>query len=454
MFVCETPSTSTMSGFSYNKWDNIELSDDESDLHPNIDKESWFRMKHRSRIEREENEDAEVKKIAELTKDDTARLNIIQKQLARIKAGEADDDAADDLEALDGEGAELSAVIAMRNKRVADIKERRSWNMENICSVKESKTIVNSHETKSLAASDFVPTGETEKRLEENKASKAAEDAAAPAAKATSSTTAAMSATAVVPKAKVEVAAGPLESHDVPGARENFSVMSYNDFVLKHEDLLEKYSVLTDMDQSKKCLFQNCDILLHEHAQNYMLLSCLEDEMNSKRARCDKVCRQSQILSHIQELGVSMKRDPRDVVLPLFARLEEKKHFEAFIEQVGEFKKRIYARAVDKRKEMDTERQMEEEEAAPLGPGGLNPFAVLRSLPQTLQDAFESQDMERLQQVLGEMDPKEAKKCMKKCVDSGLWVASDPSVLDGEEEEDDEDEKDEVAAQRNDEEID
>lgn len=53
--------------FDYSKWDNIEvrqsttllvsamhfiyldvrvqLSDDESDLHPNIDKESWFRMK-------------------------------------------------------------------------------------------------------------------------------------------------------------------------------------------------------------------------------------------------------------------------------------------------------------------------------------------------------------------------------------------------------------------------
>jgi cell division cycle protein 37 len=44
-------------GFDYSKWDNIELSDDEDDTHPNIDKESWFRMKHRSRVEREENED-------------------------------------------------------------------------------------------------------------------------------------------------------------------------------------------------------------------------------------------------------------------------------------------------------------------------------------------------------------------------------------------------------------
>ena len=33
---------STMSKpFDYSKWDNIELSDDEDDVHPNIDRESW-----------------------------------------------------------------------------------------------------------------------------------------------------------------------------------------------------------------------------------------------------------------------------------------------------------------------------------------------------------------------------------------------------------------------------
>jgi len=38
--------------FDYSKWDNIELSDDEEDCHPNIDKDSWFRWKHQARIER------------------------------------------------------------------------------------------------------------------------------------------------------------------------------------------------------------------------------------------------------------------------------------------------------------------------------------------------------------------------------------------------------------------
>ncbi len=54
-----------MSGFNYSKWDNIELSDDEDDVHPNIDKESWFRLKHRTRVEREEKEDKDKTRIKE-----------------------------------------------------------------------------------------------------------------------------------------------------------------------------------------------------------------------------------------------------------------------------------------------------------------------------------------------------------------------------------------------------
>lgn len=38
--------------FDYSKWDKIELSDDEEDVHPNIDKDSWFRWKHQARVER------------------------------------------------------------------------------------------------------------------------------------------------------------------------------------------------------------------------------------------------------------------------------------------------------------------------------------------------------------------------------------------------------------------
>jgi hypothetical protein len=60
---------------------------------------------------------------------------------------------------------------------------------------------------------------------------------------------------------------------------------------------------------------------------------------------------------------------------------------------------------------------------------------VLLGLPTALREAFESQDIERLQNVLASMDPIEAKQCMKRCVDSGLWVPKDSSIFENDEEE-------------------
>lgn len=48
---------------------------------------------------------------------------------------------------------------------------------------------------------------------------------------------------------------------------------------------------------------------------------CLEDEMNGKHERMKLVARQSQLLSSITELAVSLRRPPQDVVPALFLRL-------------------------------------------------------------------------------------------------------------------------------------
>ena len=90
----------TTFGEAYSKWDNIELSDDESDLHPNIDKDSWFRMKHRTRLEREEKEDKEIEAMNRSTADDEQRLKIINARIKAIQSGQLDPDEAsvDDIE--------------------------------------------------------------------------------------------------------------------------------------------------------------------------------------------------------------------------------------------------------------------------------------------------------------------------------------------------------------------
>ncbi len=465
-------------GFNYNKWDKIELSDDESDCHPNIDKDSWFRMKHRSRLEREQKEDVEVKDLERFITEHQGRLAIIRSRINALRSGKLDADAEfEDEEALVIEETDLSGQIDARKKRIAEVKERRAWNIDNICHVTEEKTEVNSNVSVSLKAEDFAPTGHTEKALEASQNKKIADASAAASADAvpdsvfttiasasasaaaaatsssaspsTSTPTASTTTPVAAAKAKTtstpksssssssSSAAGPKESIESTG-RQKFAVISYNDYVIKHEALLETYSEIRDLNDTQEFLFKHCDILLHEHAQSYMLLSCLEDEMNGKHIRMKLVCRQSQILSHITELGVSMRRDPRDVIIPFFRRIQEREYLTGFLQSVTDFTERIKARSIVKRKEMDAERRQEEREkegGVAIGPGGLDPYEVLASLPQALQDAFESQEISQLQAVLGAMDPVDAKRYMKMCVDSGLWVPADQSVFEEEEQE-------------------
>ena len=347
-----------------------------------------------------------------------------------------DEDAElEDMDALIGEADELETRISLRKKRIDEINERRSWNADNICQTKEEKTIVNAQASSSLRADDFIPTGATDKAFPRAAATSIDSNIV------TSTTTAASSVAPASKKSAPAVVAGPIEntggkSKGVTGSgsRDHHAIVSYNDFVLSHEAVLEEYSDINDMEATKDYLFKHCGVLLHEHAQSYMLLSSLEDEMNGKRERMKRVCRQSQILTHIQELATSMKRDPRDVVLPFFKRISEPEHLAGFKSSVDDFVERIVKRSVEKRQEMDAEGEYEENDQ--LGPGGLNPYEVLKSLPKTLRDAFESQDIGRLHKVLGEMEVGEAKRLMKQCVDSGLWVAKDNSIFgeDGESE--------------------
>lgn len=436
--------------FNYSKWDNIELSDDESDLHPNIDKESWFRLKHRTRLEREEKEDIEVREINGKNIEDEARVKMIQARLKGVQSGEVEDAEFVDTESLEIELQELQQLIEERKKRVADIQNRRMWNIDNICKVKEEKTMVNKATSVPLKADLADVDVHT--------------SATAQAVLTPAEVTSAPAKAAAGAKASTAVAAVPRGAEPAQTIqRERMSVISYNDYCIKHEALLEKYSEIQDLEATKDFLFKHCDVLLHEHAQSYILLSCLEDEMNGKHKRMKLVCRQSQILSHIHELGTSMRRDPRDVILPFFHRISEKEYLANFISAVNDFIVKIQKRAVEKHKEMDAAKEEEEdpeyevvgeEGAARLGPGGLDPLQVLKSLPKALRQAFESQDIARLQRVLSEMDPQEAKHCMKQCVDSGLWVAKDPTVFDEGQDGDDEDAEDELAEAKESEEID
>jgi len=146
-------------GFNYSKWDNIELSDDEDDVHPNIDKESWFRLKHRSRVEREEKEEKDKKKINEEMAKANLRVKEINKILSKASAADGDDsDSDDDLEDLDGLRSELKALQNANKDNQAKLdhyEKNKKWNVDNMCHVTEERTIVN----KKVSENKFSETG-------------------------------------------------------------------------------------------------------------------------------------------------------------------------------------------------------------------------------------------------------------------------------------------------------
>ena len=233
-----------------------------------------------------------------------------------IQSGEADEDAEfEDIDSLKEEAKELAQNIALRNKRIEEITERRKWNIDNICVTSEEKTMVNSKVTSSLTAADTDNMSISESTPSISKATtptlepyvKNVVDSSATITAAKTSTSGPSTTVTTVPPPPPSKGSEPAATV----SRERFSAIAYNDFAQKYEDILETYSEIGDMEATKEYLFKHCDILLHEHSQSYMLLSSLEDEMNGKKKRMKMVCRQSQILSHIQELGQSMRRyDP------------------------------------------------------------------------------------------------------------------------------------------------
>jgi len=450
--------------FNYSKWDHIELSDDEEDCHPNIEKESWFRMKHRARVEREEREEADRVRIAEKMAKNAARAREIRRALKNMgtdgDGDDSDDDALDDRPTLLAELGEIEANDASMRGELETFEKNKKWNVDNICKVMEEKTII----TSSAGTSDFdeksgyalpaaskTPSEEKEAGSEKGANAKAS---AKPAAK-----TAKISSKKSAPPSPVTgpTPVGPVAPKTPSADVDNSLVLDYHDFTVAHGDLMEEFMVLPSLESSRKFLVQHGGVMLQENASSYLLLASLEDEMNGHREKMRRTAHQSQILSNIVELSKTLKKHPGNVVGPFFKRMEEPEHHSAFLEGVEGFIKNIIKRAVVKRQEMDDEearrvaalrertsgggggdrthlvrtdegdetvREVDLADLPPeerLGPGGLDPVEVFENLPKIMQEAFESRDVNELKKAVASMDPGEAEKHMKKCVAAGLW---------------------------------
>jgi cell division cycle protein 37 len=382
------------------------------------------------------------------------RIKMLERDLKKIHKRTADDsdsdddDDLDDAEAIKIEMEELRSQNVQRQATLDEYEKNKKWNVDNMFEVKDERTMVN----KDAAKANFTSTGHAQSTVSGEQAKKEFEKVRQEAEKkekdATNSTkkTASVSAkkTAAGPaKPPPTTMAGvaPKKSNTDPAEVDSDPefLYTYHEFTEKYSDLCEKFMFLGSFEQSKDFVLKHGTILLQEHAANYLLLATLEDEMNGKHDEMKQRAKQSQIVTNIAELAQSWQTHPGNAILPFFNRLEQREFLEGFLAGVNVFIEKIEKRAVVKRKEIDAAREEEEQHGSTvkkegvdlseipieerLGPGGLDPLEVIESLPQSMQDAFESRDTDNLRRALMEMDPKDAEYHMKRCVDSGLWNA-------------------------------
>jgi len=194
-----------------------------------------------------------------------------------------------------------------------------------------------------------------------------------------------------------------------------------------NKEKINKYAGLKDDIKADGFLMANPQ-LAAQLTEGYLITKAvdlaIENEKDPNIERLARRCLQ------IHNLNVSAQaaKIPAEKSVPLFfkhLKNEEKRkeYYLEFEKQLEEIKGRIATRRIERIEEAQAAAKKEEDdyEPAPLGPGGLDPTEVLQSLPEEIQDAFVSQDKEKLVAALESMPPEEAQSIIQRCIDSGLW---------------------------------
>ncbi|KAM8723127.1 hsp90 co-chaperone Cdc37 [Acanthopagrus schlegelii] len=207
-------------------------------------------------------------------------------------------------------------------------------------------------------------------------------------------------------------------------------------FVEKNEKQIKHFGMLRRWDDSQKYLSDNPHLVCEETA-NYLVIMCIDLEVEEKHALMEQVAHQTIVMQFILELAKSLKVDPRGCFRQFFAKIKtaDQQYQDAFNDELESFKERVRGRAKI-RIEKAMKEYEEEERQKRLGPGGLDPVEVYESLPAEMQKCFDEKDIGMLQEVISKMDPTEAKVHMKRCIESGLWVPNSKTD-DGDEKEED-----------------
>uniref|UniRef100_A0A8C6Z144 Hsp90 co-chaperone Cdc37 n=1 Tax=Nothoprocta perdicaria TaxID=30464 RepID=A0A8C6Z144_NOTPE len=206
-------------------------------------------------------------------------------------------------------------------------------------------------------------------------------------------------------------------------------------FVERNEKQIKHFGMLRRWDDSQKYLADNPHLVCEETA-NYLVIWCVDLEVEEKHALMEQVAHQTIVMQFILELAKGLKVDPRACFRQFFAKIKtaDQRYMDGLYDEVESFKERVRGRA-KARVEQAVKEYEEQERQKRLGPGGLDPVEVYESLPPELQKCFDVKDVLMLQDAISKMDPTEAKHHMQRCIASGLWVPNAKAGAEGPDEE-------------------
>jgi len=224
---------------------------------------------------------------------------------------------------------------------------------------------------------------------------------------------------------------------DVSEETEEQKEMKHKTFVEKYEKEIKHFGMLRRWEDSQKYLSDNPHLVCEETA-NYLVIRCIDLEVEEKHALMEQVAHQTIVMQFILELAKSLKVDPRGCFRQFFAKIKtaDQQYQDAFNDELESFKDRVRTRAKI-RIEKAMKEYEEEERQKRLGPGGEDPVDVYENLPEEMKKCFDEKDIAMLQTVISKMDPTEAKYHMKRCIDSGLWVPNSKTDGDGDDKDED-----------------
>uniref|UniRef100_A0A8B9W237 Hsp90 co-chaperone Cdc37 n=1 Tax=Anas zonorhyncha TaxID=75864 RepID=A0A8B9W237_9AVES len=179
----------------------------------------------------------------------------------------------------------------------------------------------------------------------------------------------------------------------------------HKSFVERYEKQIKHFGMLRRWDDSQKYLSDNPHLVCEETA-NYLVIWCIDLEVEEKHALMEQVAHQTIVMQFILELAKSLKVDPRACFRQFFTKIKtaDQQYMEGFTEELEAFKERVRGRA-KVRVERALREYEEQERQKRLGPGGLDPVEVYESLPPELQKCFDVKDVQLLQDTISKMDP-------------------------------------------------